>query len=96
MIERRAFLTGLAGLVAAPALVRAESLMRIRPTPVNAWHIETGPTVAAGFPQGAEWVERQSFHLYVRSDGTIEHYTSTLWVRAPIVAALAPEEPDHA
>jgi hypothetical protein len=30
MIQRRAFLTGLSSLIAAPAIVRAESLMKVR------------------------------------------------------------------
>ena len=34
MIHRRSFLTGLAALVAAPAIVRAESLMKVKAEPL--------------------------------------------------------------
>jgi hypothetical protein len=34
MITRRSFVTGLATLIAAPAIVRVDSLMRLRSTPI--------------------------------------------------------------
>jgi len=51
-ISRRGLLTGLVSLIAAPAIVRAESIM-----PVKVWKPEPWPPGALGEYRGFNWIE---------------------------------------
>jgi len=71
MISRRGLITGLAGLVAAPAIVRVESLMKVRaldPPLYLAWNLadpartETAAYLVTGWDAyGRQRVERVEF-----------------------------------
>jgi hypothetical protein len=66
MLHRRSFLLGLGSVVAAPAIVRAASLMPVKPWP----YVERGVLIRAGFGPLMWRVDHKGLlPLYGRSPG---------------------------
>lgn len=74
-MNRRGFLTGLVALVAAPAIVRPEALMRVVCLPLQ----------EPGWQESAEWFDPRHlegyFDIYVRPTRTIEYIRMNRVVR---------------
>ena len=58
MINRRGLITGLVSFIAAPAVVRATSIMPVRSLPVFNGMIEPGQILSGGVDQIFGWVAR--------------------------------------
>lgn len=74
MIARRSFITGLVSFVAAPAIVRAESLMRIKPERIEGRglydHYGVGPAMQA---MRSDLMAFGTGVVFVSSDGRPSH-----------------------
>lgn len=87
MISRRGLITGLSVLVAAPALVRADSLMPIRGTPMlNRFYLDWG-RLALDYPS-ASWVRRETL-FPGRDYEVMESEDSVTWRHVGVISSRA-------
>lgn len=86
MIQRRAFLTGLAALITAPAIVRAGSLMPVRSVVVEP--IWTPYGIAPGMEEARRLINYRNslMHKYIRANLFQPYLGDSINSGAPLAA----------